>query len=336
MTTLISRVSALGACLLVLSGTTVFAQNAGFAWEGELELGYETVFSSNVPGNTSDTFYGIGSLDASYGFGNGLTVFGGVTLEELSDAVGNTGYGLYVHELGLEFASGIVTVRGGKVSPVFGTGWDEAHGFYGSALADDYELSEQIGILADFDLGTSGVLSVGTFFADTSTLSRSAGFDRGRALVTTGGAGNTEKLDNAAIQWTGTFGDTRLWVGARHLSAGVGDVSDETGGVAAIAHDFGQTFSVFAEVASFDGYGGTADNATYATLSGAYTVGDWTLSAALARRDVTSLGVTEVATVGADYAITEDITIGGAFAAVNDAGTRDRQFGISVVIPFGG
>lgn len=340
---------ALGASCAVLTAQHAFAEDidaqdiaaatageTGFTWEGEVEIGYESVFDSNVPGNETDAAYGTAEFNGAYSFGNGVSLFVGATFEEVEDALANTGYGFYLHELGVEFGLGNTTFQLGKVSPAFGTAWDETAGYFGGLLAEDYELAEQIGLLADVDLGDAGTLSFGAFFADNSVLSDSLGFNRGRNTTANGGAGNTGTPNNFSLQWYNEFGDTRVWAGARYLKAGQGDVSDETGGFLTVAHSFGGQFDLIGEVAAFDGYGGTADDATYATLNGVYYLGDWALSGTYARRDISSAGVTDLVSVGAEYTFENGITLGGALALVDDAGAKDRVLGLNVVIPLGG
>lgn len=327
--------------LAALAGTIACASAAqaedrpGFVWEGSVELGFESVYSSDAPANETDTAYAKGEFLGTYSFGNGVAIFAGLTFEEVEDAAANAGYGLYLDQLGVEFGVGPATVQLGKVHPAFGTTWDEAAGYFGSTLAEDYELTEQIGALADLDLGAAGVLSVGLFYADDTALSQSAGFNRGRNSTALGGAGNTGRLDNASLQWHGTFGDTRVWAGARHLSAGAGDVSDETGGFLAIGHTFGGALDVFAEAAVFDGYGGTADNARFVTLNAAYAIGEVTLSGTVATRDVDSLGKTELLSIGAEYEFGDRYLIGAALARIEDAGVTDHVFGVNFEIALG-
>jgi hypothetical protein len=55
--------------------------------------------------------------------------------------------------------------------------WDSAAGFYCAALAEDHELTEMLGGLADVEFADGSVVSLGVFFA-----------------------GNTGKLNNALIQ----------------------------------------------------------------------------------------------------------------------------------------
>lgn len=324
--------------LLCVSGA--MAQEASrFTWEGELEIGNDSVVDSNTPGNELSDTYATGELNAAYALTDSVSVFGGLTFESMTDATDDRVFGdmgLYIHELGLQFDTGVAAFQIGKVHPVFGTAWDSAAGFYGSSLAEDYELSEQIGALAEVNLGEAGVLAMGVFFADDTVLSESAGFNRGRNSSTAGGAGNTGQLNNVALQWGKEWDATFAYAGVRFLTAGTGDVSDETGFVAGLGHSFDGGFDLFAEVAAFDGYGGTADNATYATLNAAYAIGELTLSGTYGYRDVDSVGSTDLISVGAEYELANGMTVGGAVAKVDDAGTDDTLLGVNLVIPFGG
>ena len=192
--------------------------------------------------------------------GENVAVFGGLTLEEMTGP-SNTieDLGLYIHELGVRVGNGPFSASFGKVTPTFGTAWDGAAGYFASGLAEDYELTEVIGGVAEADLGQAGSLAFGLFYFDDTALSRSIGFNRGKNRTAAGGAGNTGKLNNATVQWMKEFNGTTVHLGARHLSKGVGDVSDETGFVGGIMHSFegsGTPLELFAEVASFDGFGG--------------------------------------------------------------------------------
>lgn len=325
---------------LVLSAPFAMAQDAGrFTWEGTLEIGVDAVVDSDIPGNEVSDAYAVGEVDAAFALTDTVSVFGGLTWESMTAPVIDRTFddmGLYIRELGLQFDLGATDILIGKVHPLFGTAWDSAAGFYGSALAEDYELSEMIGALADVDMGEAGVLSFGLFYADDTVLSESAGFNRGRNTTAAGGAGNTGKLNNAALQWSGEWDNTYAHVGLRYLSAGTGDVKDEKGIVAGIGHSFDGGVDVFAELASFDGYGGTADDATYATLNAAYAIGELTLSGTYASRDVSSAGQTDLISLAAEYEFNSGVTLGGAVAFVDDAGVNDTLVGINAVIPFGG
>lgn len=326
---------------LMLGGTAALAQDAGFSWEGELEIGNESVFDSNVAGNEISNTYLELSLGAAYRWDNGVEVFTALKAESLTDPVADRAFediGLYVEELGLSFPAGAATtISLGKLAPSFGSAWDDTSGFFGDALAGDYELVEQIGILADVEALPGGVLSLGVFYADDTALSRSVGYERGRNTTAAGGAGNTGELNNVSLQWRHDLGDGFYQVAARKLSAGQGDVDDETGLLLGGGYTFGEAFVLFGEVAQFNNFGGGAEDASYATLSGAYYIGpSLSLSGTLSTRDLSVSGRTDMASLGAEYEFASGITVGGALAMFDDAGTKDRVVGLNVIIPFGG
>jgi len=325
------------------TGSEFAREEAGsaFSWEAALEVGADTVYSSNTAGNEIRDIYAIGEAAGVAAIGDNISIFAGLTWESMTDPTADRSFGdmgLYIDSIGLQFEVANATFQIGKVAPSFGYAWDAVAGFYATALAEDYELVEMLGGLADVDIGNGNTLSFGIFFADTSVLSESAGFNRGRNNKNAGGAGNTGKLNNATIQWTKEMGDTYFNIGARHLSAGVGDVSDETGFVASIGHSFtpsGVPLDVFAEFASFDGFGGTSDDATYATLNAAYAIGKVTLSGTYAVRDISSAGKTTLASLAVEYPLTDNILIGAAYAHVDDAGIKDDRIGLNVIFSFG-
>ncbi|MEQ8294782.1 MAG: hypothetical protein RIA08_21495 [Roseovarius sp.] len=340
MSTCLKRAMLVGAsCVALAQGAQ--AEEGRFSWEGEVEVGIDSVFDSNVPGNEGkDPFLKV-EVAAAFALSEYFSVFGGLTLEEMTGPSGSIeDLGLYVHELGFQFGNDRVTARVGKITPSFGTAWDAAPGYFASSLAEDYELTEQVGATVDFAVGETGTLSVGLFYADDTSLSRSWGFNRGKNRTVLGGAGNTGRLDNGAIQWMQELGSTTYHVGLRHLSKGTGDVKDETGVVAGVAHSFaeaGMPLELYAEVASFEGFGGSADDAVYATLGSAYLLGDTALSAAISHRDIDNFGSTSIFSLGVDHEFENGITIGGAIGRVDDVlGAEESIFGVSMVIPLGG
>jgi hypothetical protein len=312
----------------------------GFSWEGEIEIGNEQVISSDVAGNEIRDTYAVITATGTYTFGNGVEIFSTLTAESVTDATADRTFedmGLYVEELGFSFGIGeATTVTLGKLHPVFGTAWDDAAGFFGGTLAEDYELAEQIGVLADVELQGAGTLSFGVFYADDTSLSRSWGEDRGRNDASAGGAGNTGEFDNFAIQWAHEVQGTRVHIGARHLSASAGDVDDEQGFVVGAGHSFEGGLDIFAELASFSNFGGSADDATFATLNAAYAIGSLTLSGTLAQRDLDSSGKTDLYSVAAEYELQNGMTLGGALAFQDDSGVEDTILGLNLIIPLGG
>lgn len=271
----------LGICGLWLAGSTAaLAQEVGFTWEGSLEIGVDsTIASDDSSAELTDTYL---VLEAAFAAAltDRISAFGELKLEAVTDAEDDRTFedlGLYLNQLGLRFAFGETFVSVGKISPVFAAAWDAAPGYYGATLTGDYELSEMIGVSVDTPVSAvGGTLSFSAFYADNTTHSESLGHKRGRNSVDNGGVGNTGKLNNFAIQYTQAFEDTEAWVGARRLSAGIGDVADETAIIAGLIHDFGNGFDMIGEVAHFNGAGGVDANKTYVTFGGAYGVDDWT------------------------------------------------------------
>lgn len=328
---------------LALSAPVLLCANAalaqGFSWEGEIEIGNEQVISSDNAANEIRDTYAIITATGTYTFGNSIEIFSTLTAESVTDASADRSFddmGAYIEELGLSFAIGdATTVSIGKLHPVFGTAWDDTAGFFGGSLAEDYELAEQIGVLADVELTGAGTLSFGVFYADDTGLSRSWGKNRGRNRASAGGAGNTGEFDNFAVQWSHEVQGTRVHVGARHLSASVGDVDDEQGFVLGAGHSFDAGIDVFAELASFSNFGGTADDATFITLNAAYAIGELTLSGTLAQRDLNASGKTDLYSIAAEYEFQNGMTLGGAVALQDDNGVEDTILGVNLIIPLG-
>lgn len=330
-----------GASLVFCAGQSS-AQNTEFSWEGEIEIGLEEVFDSDDPANELRDVYLNVELGGELAFSNGIAIFSTLKAESVEDLVEDRTFediGLFVEELGVSFPIGsTATLTVGKFAPTFGVAWDAAAGFFGSSIAEDYELTEQLGFAVDVEFDqVGGVLSAAVFYADDTVLSESVGTDRGRNDSDFGGAGNTGELDNATLTWTQYFGDdTAFQFGIRHLSASTGDVDDETGAVASISHVFDNGFGVFAELAAFENFGGSADDATFATLNGVYGIGNTSISGTYATRDLDSEGDTDLFSVAVEYEFSNGILIGGALAHVDEAGTSNDILGLNVIIPLGG
>ena len=323
--------------LALVGGTSVEAQQTGFTWGGSVEIGVDsTVRSDDSSAEVTDTYI---SADAAFEakITDRITAFGALTLESVTDAEDNRAFedmGLYVSELGLRFAFGETLVSVGKISPVFAVAWDEAPGFYGTSLAEDYELSEMVGVTVDTPVGaTGGTLSFAAFYADDTALSNSIGNKRGRNSAAAGGVGNTGKLNNVALQYSQEFGETNAWVGVRHLSAGVDEPEDETGMVVGATHDFGNGFNMIGELAYFENAGGTDGDATYATLGGAYAVDDWTFSATATLVD-TSDNTDSMIALGVDRPLTENVEVNFGVARFDVGGEKSTSVGLAAVVSF--
>lgn len=190
-----------------------------------------------------------------------------------------------------------------------------------------------IGAALDAPVGL-GTLSLALFHVDDTGLSNSIGTKRGRVSTADGGVGNTGKLNNAALQYSQEFGETTAWVGARHLSSGDGDLSDETGVVAGVSHGFGNGFEVIGEVAHFNGAGGTNEDATYVTAGLSYALDMWSFSAATTIIDNSAAASDSMIALGVDRTIAENIEVGFGVARFDVGGEQSTAIGMSAVFSF--
>ncbi|KIN72381.1 porin [Sulfitobacter guttiformis] len=321
--------------LVLAGGSSVMAQDAGFIWGGSVEVGIDSTVKADDPtAEVTDTYI---SADVAFeaAITDRITAFGGLSLESVTDAVDNRAFedmGLYVSELGLRFGFGETLVSVGKISPVFGKAWDEAPGFYGTSLAEDYELSEMIGVTVNTPL-SSGVLSFAAFYVDDTALSNSVGNKRGRNSVANGGLANTGKFDNVSLQFAQEFGATSAWVGLRHLTAGVGNSEDETAVAVGASHDFGTGLSMIGEVVRFDNAGGEQGYATYTTLGGAYALDAWTFSATATLVNAAD-STDRMYAVGVDRSLTDAIDVNFGLARFDVGGAKSTAVGLAAVVSF--
>lgn len=330
-----TRYIIVAACLCV-SSHAAFAQDAGFTWEGEVEFGIDSTVAADDPAAEFTDTYVSASVAFEAALSSRVSAFGELTLESVLDADEDRLFddlGLYVSTLGLRLNFGASTVSVGKISPSFGVAWDGAPGFYGTALAEDYELAEMIGASVETSIG-AGTLSLASFYVDNTGLSDSLGTKRGRVTTADGGAGNTGKLDNFAVQYTRDVGDTTGWIGARHLSAGQGDVSDETGIVAGISHDFGNGVDMIGEIAHFDGAGGSGQDATYLTVGMGFAAPVWVYSASVTLVENEVAGQDSLIALGMDRSLSRNIDVSFGIARFDVGGETSTALGVSTVFAF--
>jgi len=228
--------------------------------------------------------------------------------------------GLYVQDLFLNYDWENISVMGGKFTPNFGRAWDIAPGVYGSDFAEDYELSERIGVGASYAFESERfgkhALSASTFFTDTSVLSNSVITKRGRTSVEDGGPGNTEALESFAIAIDGgdfpetLFGNTfpgespvkGLTYQLAFVSQAAGDGSDsrENGVVASVAHQvpIGKMVSLepLVEFAYFmDADGVDGQDRYYATAGATALIHEnWNVALSYTRRETMPSGGADI------------------------------------------
>lgn len=201
-------------------------------------------------------------------------------------------HGVYFEQLFLNYETDTFALYGGKFNPSFGTAWDIAPGIYGADFAEDYELTERIGLGGALNLGAHR-LSANVFFADTSVLSESAFTNRGRTRQSSGGVSNTQDLSSFSLTLDG--GDfpglpgLGYHLGFLHQEAGVSETDNEQGFVGGLNGSFplveDLTFEPMVELAFFADGGGLDQDINFVTTGGAIVRDPWNLSLSYTNRD---------------------------------------------------
>lgn len=215
---------------------------------------------------------------------------------------------MFAEEIKLNFESGPWAAWAGKFNPGFGSAWDYGRGIWSEDFAEDYEITEKLGIGAAYTFETqhSGnhTLSATTFFADTTFLSDSVITKRPRVKLSDGGASNTEDFGSFTVALDGeTLGGVEnlsYHLGFRFLGeedAAPGAGTDDETGVAAninyatpISDDV--AVDILLEYAGIQNFGGAANtDHNYYTASIVTTImEDWNVTAGYTLRDIDAPG----------------------------------------------
>ncbi len=115
--------------------------------------------------------------------------------------------GACFEDLKLNYAAGAFAAWAGKFNPAFGAAWDFGRGIWSEDFAEDYEITERLGLGASYEFAAEKLgahtLSASTFFTDTSVLSEGWITDRDDVSLSDGGAGNTNDLSSFALSLSG-------------------------------------------------------------------------------------------------------------------------------------
>lgn len=260
---------------------------------GELTttLGLDTTFRSTDRTNELTDLFVESELAATFRINPFLALNFGATLEPVRDPRPSTNrafgdIGLYADTLNVETNLGGFTVVLGKFGPGFGTAWDVTPGVYGTDFAEDYELSEWLGLGIAYELRAEalGAITFGTnvFTRDNTFLSDSAFARRGPLRLSAGGAGNTGRLNNFSVTIDGAgipaLAGFSWHLGYRHLQPGKGDASAENGFVVGIGQNIemeGATLAFNSEIAFLKNASASADDALYVTTGLGIASGPW-------------------------------------------------------------
>ncbi|MCX7561317.1 porin [Sulfitobacter sp. F26204] len=305
-----------------------------FIISAELELGVEAnVKADDTDSEVRDVFLS-GELELAFALTERITLFSELSLESVTDAEQNRAFddiALFVGTLGLSFDLDPVTLSIGKISPAFGSAWDTAPGYFGTAFAEDYELEEMIGLSAELELGAA-TLTLSAFYPDDTRLSDSFGTRRGRNDPRGGDVGNTGKLNNFALQYDREINDTTLHFGLRHLARGEED-NDENAIALGLSHNFGDEIEVIAELAHFNGWEGSEAKANIATLGASLRRGAYTWSAAVSKRGISDTPSDHMIALGVDYQFDNGMTLSAGYARIREEEENNNLVALSIVIP---
>lgn len=232
---------------------------------------------------------------------DGVSLEGAFVFEPVLDAPAGENsvfenQGLYAEELKLVASFDAYSITIGKYNPTFGIGWDAAPGIWGVDFDEEYELAEQIGLAGSYTVehgGNEHTMTLNAFFADTTSLSKSIITERGETSLADGGAGNTEDLSSFSASFDGTINGIGYSVSSRLRAPGDVDTGadDEVGLVGGVTYEWttpgNVTRSFVGEIAAFDNYETSEDDALYVTLGfqSVYESG-WNVAVSLTSRSM--------------------------------------------------
>lgn len=315
-----------------------------------IEVQNDLAFSSDDASEEFNNLFTKIELGLTLTLIKGLSVNAGLVLEQVQNpAVAGDDrvfddQGFFVEVLTLDYEAGPVHLFGGKMHVNFGNAWGVTPGVFGTDLAEEYEMAENIAIGGayrhDFGDGGKHTLTAQTFFLDTSGLAESAITRRKKTREADGGPGNTGDFSSFAVSLDGSefpalpsFRYHAAYV--HHANDTVGAESESRFAVNA-AHEFALprdlTAQPFIEYVRFDDADGTAgQDRTYLTVALAFAYGDWNLAFSGSFKETEAADGTETEEeqlqVSAGYTFPIGIGLDVAYKRVRNAGVDTDVFG---------
>ena len=318
--------------------------------EVAFELQNDWTYKSEDRSNQNNDLYATIEPSATFRLAPGWSVFGHAVLEPVgspSQFENRTfeDIGLYVEELFVEYEADRFGARLGKLNAGFGIAWDMAPGVYGTDLSEDYEISERIGLVGDWNVysGEYGdhTVSGATFFADTTIFSESFFRGKGDTREEDGGLSNTESFKSFVIAVNGSkipgMGKFGYHAAFMRQAAGVGNASDEKSLALAgySSFDLGGdlTFEPLAEIVRQIDQGGNAgSDRSYITLAGQFLWKGWNLALSATERytdnTTTANNTDSHFQVSAGYEFDFGLAVDVGWKVSEDSGTETRTLGI--------
>lgn len=208
-------------------------------------------------------------------------------------------HGLFLEDFYLNYEIGRFGVKGGKLKPNFGVGYDENPGVFGRRFAQaGYEFAERIGVVGSVAFGNDRAgkhrLEASTFFLDTTVLAQSTLKSRGTRARSDGGVSNTEDLSSFALSFNGEdvggIRNLRYHAAFIHQAKGVNNTAAETGYAIALMHKFDLakdlSLSPLVEYVHFDDAEGARNqDRDFITLASTLNWKSWNLALVYVDRD---------------------------------------------------
>lgn len=273
------------------------------AVEFPVEIQNDWTFSAEDPTGEVVDLYATIEPNVTLRLAPFLTLESGLVFEPVRDADPGEDrvfedQGLFAEQLFLRATVGAFEVYGGKFNPPFGVAFDRGPGIYGTDFAEDYELTERIGLggawtgMADAE-GQGHRLSVNGYFADTSALSGSLFTRRGRLSRDDGGLSNTGSLDSLAVSLEGSLGaGFGYHASFRHQAPGETEGHAENGFAIAFygeeAPSETVTLTPLFEFVHLDHADGIDQNRNYVTTGVTVAVRSWSLALSYTLRETVS------------------------------------------------
>lgn len=320
--------------------------NGEVAFELENDWNYKSDDRSNL---NNDLYLKV-EPSATVRLAQGWSVFGHAVMEPVGSVAKFEhrvfeDIGLYVEELFFEFSADRFGAKAGKLNAGFGVAWDRAPGLYGTDLAEDYEISERIGLVGVWNIfsGEYGdhTVSGATFFADTTIFSESFFRGRGDTREEDGGSSNTESFKSSVVAVNGSripgMGKFGYHAAFMRQAAGVGNASDEKSFALAGYSSFdlgdGLTFEPLAEIVrQIDQGGNIGLDRSYIVLAGQFLWKGWNLALSATERYIdnttTANNTDSHFQVSAGYEFDFGLAVDVGWKVSEDSGTETRTLGI--------
>ena len=322
-----------------------------FGMYAELGLEYIAAIGNEYSSEYQFSFYG--EQKTSLVFRKNWALHSVIKADEFDrrdDNDDDEGYGVAWDSLYLEYSNARYRAYAGKFQARFGMAADADLGRYGSDF-NDYEIEEKVGVGGAITFGGPSygqhVFSASVFTADTSALSDTLFFSRGRLNRSDGGPGNTGDLSSVAIAVDGrrlpwVSPNLSYHVGYAHLAPGG---SDEDGSDAVV---FGvrQTglklnpdieLGLVGEIAYVTNVEGDGEDVTFFTLGGSARYGRYNLTLVYAPRVVEAEDPQDDRTeqlfaATAGYEITDNLGVNVSYRYRKEDDLRDNTVSLNVAV----